>query len=150
MEFAIFSTLSTLVGLFIGFHFSKHLYLQKIESSNLLTRDSPQRYATNNRLTYDRSGFDDLENRFLSALVNSENLYINVEELNQLLRLAKLSKESQRQRRHIFLKELNIKLSLHFNQRECVERISSELDGRTKLYKFNASISPEQIHNLIG
>jgi hypothetical protein len=62
--------------------------------------------------------------------------YITVDDLNQILNLTKLSKENQRQRRHIILKELNLKLFLITGIRETIVRVSSDKDKRVKSYVF--------------
>jgi hypothetical protein len=53
-----------------------------------------------------------------------------------VLNLSKLSKENQRQRRHIILKELNLKLFLITGIRETIIRVSSDKDKRVKSYTF--------------
>ena len=55
---------------------------------------------------------------------------------NEILNLNKLSKENQRQRRHIVIKEINLKLYLITGAREAIIRVSSETDRRVKYYNF--------------
>ena len=78
--------------------------------------------------------FDVIELRFLIKLIEDDNQYLTVNETNEILRIEKLSKENQRQRRHLFLKELNMKLKMIFNINECIERESTEYDRRAKSY----------------
>ena len=79
---------------------------------------------------------DPHELKLLNALISSSS-GIAVKEINDLLRLSKLSKENQRQRRHIIFKELNLKLYLVSGIRESIVRVSSEMDKRVKYYTFD-------------
>lgn len=81
---------------------------------------------------------DPHEVKILDALMSSTSVSgITVKEVNELLRLSKLSKENQRQRRHIIFKELNLKLYLVSGIRESIIRVSSEMDKRVKYYTFD-------------
>ncbi len=71
---------------------------------------------------------------FLSK--QATNNEVTVSDLNEVLNLSKLSKENQRQRRHIILKELNLKLFLITGIRETIIRVSSDKDKRVKSYTF--------------
>lgn len=80
---------------------------------------------------------DPHEAKLLRAILKSpNNSGIDVNQINELLHLTKLSKENQRQRRHIVLKELNLKLYLISGVRETIKRIPSEADKRVKYYSF--------------
>ena len=84
---------------------------------------------------------DPYESKIIIALLNDSNASIDVRELNEILNLTKLSKENQRQRRHIVLKELNLKLFLILGTRETITRISSESDRRVKYYTLIPEIT---------
>jgi hypothetical protein len=81
---------------------------------------------------------DPHELKLLNALISAKpSSGIAVNEINALLNLSKLSKENQRQRRHIIVKELNLKLFLVSGLRESIIRVSSEIDKRVKYYTFD-------------
>ncbi len=86
---------------------------------------------------------DPYETKLLSALLNDSNGSLDVKKINEILNLTKLSKENQRQRRHIILKELNLKLFLISGIRETVTRVASESDKRVKYY----TLLPEIVDN---
>lgn len=147
MDFAIIATISTLLGVVLGASFHKfkgHGY-----SDNFISTSTGKFHIENQLHGSSVNGFDEFEKRFLLALIKSNTLRIDVSDLNKLLRLEKLSRENQRQRRHIFLKELNIKLSLHLNVRDAIQRESSDLDGRVKLYAINPNVNPNEIENFL-
>ena len=80
---------------------------------------------------------DPHEAKLLRAILNTPNHSgLDVKQINELLNLTKLSKENQRQRRHIILKELNLKLYLISGVRETITRVPSESDKRVKYYSF--------------
>ncbi len=93
--------------------------------------------------------FDVLEVRFIKRLLESENDELSVGETNEILRIEKLSKENQRQRRHLFLKELNMKLKMIFKVNECIERQSTEFDRRSKMYSLNSQVNTKLLIELI-
>lgn len=93
--------------------------------------------------------FDDLEIRLLQAILDQDSNGLGIANLNSLLNLTKLSEENQRQRRHLFLKELNLKLFLIFGVREGITRIESETDKRVKLYVLNEKIEIPAITDTI-
>jgi len=65
--------------------------------------------------------------------------------LNSITNLTNLSAENQRQRRHLFLKELNIKLFLIFGIRESIVRLDSLEDKRVKNYVLSEEIDKEKL-----
>ena len=84
--------------------------------------------------------FDEFETKLLSELTENSKVHeLSVEKVNQILKLYKLTKENQRQRRHLVIKELNLKLYLLIGVKESIIRISSEKDRRIKFYKINTS-----------
>lgn len=93
--------------------------------------------------------FDVIELRFLIKLIEDDNQYLTVNETNEILRIEKLSKENQRQRRHLFLKELNMKLKMIFNINECIERESTEYDRRAKSYTLSTDVDRAKIIDLL-
>lgn len=80
--------------------------------------------------------FDYLEIRFLRDILDSRANGFDTNALNTFLKSSELSQETQRQRRHLFLKELNYKLFLITNLRESIVRVSSEADKRMKFYSL--------------
>jgi hypothetical protein len=78
--------------------------------------------------------FDPHEEKILHQLLSNPQLGISVKDLNSLLNLGGKSAENQRQRRHLVIKELNTKLFVLFNVRECVVRIPESFDSRKKQY----------------
>ncbi len=94
--------------------------------------------------------FDTLEIRFLKRILSNEEELLSVHEANEILRIERLSKENQRQRRHIFLKDLNVKLKMIFKIPECIERKSTELDRRSKYYSLHEQISKKSIEALLA
>ncbi|MCX6194261.1 MAG: hypothetical protein NTX34_07245 [Cytophagales bacterium] len=73
----------------------------------------------------------------------------SVSDINELLNLNKLSKENQRQRRHIIFKELNLKLFLVLGVRESIVRVSSEMDKRIKYYTLDQkSLDVEKLKSI--
>jgi DNA-binding transcriptional MerR regulator len=93
--------------------------------------------------------FDDLEIRLLKAIIQQDNEGLGIAHLNSLMNLTKLSEENQRQRRHLFLKELNLKLYLIYGIREGITRIESVSDKRIKMYVLNDKIDSSAIEELM-
>jgi hypothetical protein len=86
--------------------------------------------------------FDPLEIKLMNTLVLKHGTDgISVAELNEILNLSKLSSVNQRLRRHIVLKELNLKLFLFTSIRESISRIPSKTDKRLIFYNFVTEIS---------
>lgn len=92
---------------------------------------------------------DTLEIRFVKRILSQEDKLLSVNEANEILRIERLSKENQRQRRHIFLKELNLKLKMIYQIPECIERKSTDLDRRSKFYCLHEQISKESIKEML-
>ena len=78
--------------------------------------------------------FDPHEEKILEQLLANWEQGISVSQLNDLLNLKGKSAENQRQRRHLVIKELNTKLFVLFNIRECIVRIPLAFDSRKKQY----------------
>ena len=78
--------------------------------------------------------FDPHEEKILEQLLVNYEKGISVNQLNELLNLKGKSAENQRQRRHLVIKELNTKLYVLFNVRECIVRIPEAFDSRKKQY----------------
>ena len=93
--------------------------------------------------------FDELEVRLLKAIIDPAENGIDIPNLNALLNLKKLSEENQRQRRHLFLKELNLKLFLLFGIREGITRVEFDSDKRMKRYILDEKFDITQIENLL-
>lgn len=93
---------------------------------------------------------DTLEIRFLKRILSNEDKLLSVKEANEILRIERLTMENQRQRRHLFLKDLNVKLKMIYKIPECIERKSTELDRRSKYYCLHPKINRETIEKLIS
>lgn len=89
--------------------------------------------------------FDILEVRFLHKLLELEGNEVDVKTLNSITNLNQLSAENQRQRRHLFLKELNLKLFLIFGIRESIVRLDSMEDKRVKKYVLSDQIDKQKL-----
>lgn len=83
--------------------------------------------------------FDPLEEKILLMLMQKNRQGISVSDLNKLLNVEGKTAENQRQRRHLVVKELNTKLFVLFNIRECIARIPDPLDSRKKQYVIQVS-----------
>lgn len=94
--------------------------------------------------------FDEIEIRLLNTLISQEENGLDIAQLNALLNLKKLSDENQRQRRHIILKEINLKLFLLFGIREGIIRFEFDLDKRKKRYVLNNKINKTQIESIFN
>lgn len=114
-----------------------------IQKNKEVTKTSSVQIKTGNRY------FDDLEIRLLQAIIDQETTGLGIAHLNTLMNLTKLSEENQRQRRHLFLKELNLKLFLIFGVREGVTRIESTIDKRIKLYVLNEKLVASAVKEAI-
>ncbi len=148
MEIFLTAILALAVGLTFGIRIKKEkTNKEKISPkwSGQTTKPTKQSGLESRISTY----FDVLEVRFIKRLLESENDELSVGETNEILRIEKLSKENQRQRRHLFLKELNMKLKMIFNVNECIERQSTELDRRSKMYSLNSQVNTKLLIELI-
>jgi len=94
--------------------------------------------------------FDELEVRLLKTITSQEEIGLDIARLNILLNLNKLSEENQRQRRHLFLKELNLKLFLLFGIREGITRVEFDTDKRMKRYVLDQKFDIAQIEELLN
>jgi hypothetical protein len=109
----------------------------EIEKKMILTQSLNSRNTSNELL-------DPHETKLIKALTTVSNRErLTVEDINLLLNLKKLSKENQRQRRHIIIKELNLKLFLMTGVRESIIRVASHSDKRVKSY----TLVPEILNN---
>ncbi len=149
MELIATTVLALVLGITVGLNVKK---LKQIH----LTSNSPKENDPNTNEEYNPENhalkpyFDTLEYRFLIRLIETEENGLYVKEANEILRIEKLSKENQRQRRHLFLKDLNVKLKMIFNVNECIERQSSEMDRRSKYYCIHQNINKNSLEELIA
>jgi hypothetical protein len=82
--------------------------------------------------------FDPFEIKILYFFLENMNENgIEIDTVNGVLNLNKLQKENQRQRRHIFFREINLKLHLILGNREVFARLPLESDRRLKNYILN-------------
>lgn len=142
--------LTLILGLIIGLNFkrvpyisgfrkivpqpnSNHLYVQERRPNVKLVKQDINHC------------FDTLEVRFLHKLLEQDGNEVDVKILNSITNLTNLSAENQRQRRHLFLKELNLKLFLIFGIRESIIRLDSLEDKRVKNYVLSEEIDKEKL-----
>lgn len=142
--------LTLILGLIIGLNFkrvpyissfrkivpqpnSNHLYVQERRPNVKLVKQDINHC------------FDTLEVRFLHKLLEQDGNEVDVKILNSITNLTNLSAENQRQRRHLFLKELNLKLFLIFGIRETIIRLDSLEDKRVKYYVLSEEIDKEKL-----
>lgn len=92
---------------------------------------------------------DPIETRFLQQLLNANKSGISVFEINRMFNLDKLSEANQRVRRHIIIKEINLKLFMITQIRECVIRVPSISDRRMKFYYLLENAKSDQLNNAI-
>jgi hypothetical protein len=94
--------------------------------------------------------FDILEVRFLTKILTEPLNKVDVTTLNALANLTLLSAENQRQRRHLFLKELNLKLFLLYGLRESIIRVDDINDKRIKNYTLSEKIDLDKLKSNLG
>lgn len=122
-----------ILSLLIARPFMKGAYRAQLSSSMAhLIREN--RESSNQRILPRCWKFDPHEEKILLHLLTHVETGISVAELNQLLKVEGKSAENQRQRRHLVIKELNTKLFVLFNIRECIVRIPEAFDSRKKQY----------------
>ena len=88
----------------------------------------------NSFLINDDFCLDPLEIKFLYFVVKNENKCLTTDDVNNLIFSNKMTVPNLRQRRHILIKELNIKLFMISNIRESIVRVASEVDKRRIIY----------------
>lgn len=91
--------------------------------------------------------FCEFEKRFLIELIQKNKL--SVAELNNILHINKLTSDNQRQRRHVFLKDLNLKLSIIFEIPEPIMRIENPKDKRAKIYCLDNTLNHNSILKIL-
>ena len=144
--------LSINLGLFIknksGYFFSKK---ENSKIVNYVLEDTGSSFVK-----YERKAkaitkeYDTLELRILKKLTVDINSEISTQDFNVLTNLTKLSKQSQRQRRHLYIKDLNLKLFIRFGEREVIIRKGNELDMRVKSYIINPDVDFAMIQKLVN
>lgn len=119
--------------LLVAIPFMKGAYRAQL-SSSMSHLIHENRESSNQRVLPSCWKFDPHEEKILLHLLTHVETGISVAELNQLLKVEGKSAENQRQRRHLVIKELNTKLFVLFNIRECIVRVPEEFDSRKKQY----------------
>jgi hypothetical protein len=149
----IYCILTLIIGMIIGSNVKiLKPYLLKFNSSftAFLPIKSRKNIPSTVVIKKNNLYFDELEVRLLKAIITQEDNGLDIASLNTLLNLKKLSEENQRQRRHLFIKELNLKLFLLFGIREGITRIEFDIDKRKKLYVFEEKFDKTKIENLLN
>jgi hypothetical protein len=145
--------LTLIFGLIIGLNSKNKSFIIKLKSKfHSLFKNHPSHQAQKLPFKLDEKQemyhcFDTLEVRFLNKLLERNTEKVCVITLNKINNLTHLSCENQRQRRHLFLKELNLKLYLIFGIRESIVRIDSFEDKRVKNYILSNHIDKEKLIN---
>jgi hypothetical protein len=138
MECFLFSTLvlsikKMILNIKILFNsFSKILHKKRITRNYKISNSELDKF--NSSLKKTSFNLDPLETRFLSQLFVAAESGISILEINKMFHLFKLSDVNQRVRRHIIVKEINLKLFMITDIRECIVRVASEDDKRKKYY----------------
>jgi hypothetical protein len=149
LKFIVIDFLALLIGLTLGVfylnlnYFSVFTNFKSRFSFGLIKkRDEKFRISETKFINIiSRLNLFELEKRVLAVLLESDE--ISVDEFNQLIKLSSYSKQNQRQRRHLFIKELNLKLSLINGSKENILRLDSEIDKRSKLYSLDETVKKE-------
>jgi hypothetical protein len=142
--------LTLILGLIIGLNLRRVPYISGFRKISPQT-PTQQHYIEEFRSTVklDKQDmnhcFDILEVRFLHKLLEQDGNEVDVKILNSIINLTNLSAENQRQRRHLFLKELNLKLFLIYGIRESIIRLDSLEDKRVKNYVLCEEIDKEKL-----
>jgi hypothetical protein len=94
---------------------------------------------------------DPHESKLLQAIIDSPYTSgLCLRQTNKILNLTKLTNDNQRQRRHIILKELNLKLYLISGERETIMRRSSDTDKRIKFYGFKPELTNIELIKILA
>lgn len=118
----------------------KYLYIRRFK--NFLYNITPEMDDLKKK-----NPFCEMEVRFLIDLLDSRVITVN--DLNSLLKINGKSFQNQRQRRHIFMKEINLKLGLIYGKNETVVRKESVDDKRVKVYTFFDGIDTSEIEKIV-
>jgi hypothetical protein len=150
MELIIIIILSLCVGIILGGGYIDFTKKYKLDLVSFSKREPIVYSQPFNLNVFEKSTshFDTLEFRFIRILLEANNNELTVKELNEILHLGKLSNENQRQRRHLFLKDLNVKLKMLYNVNDCIERKSSLDDRRVKTYHISSNAPKEDLKKL--
>lgn len=144
--------LTLVIGFYLGIMYLQKRNLFILRSSNPRFQShsntqesnvSPNKTSASYLTLLDRLNLFDLEVRVLSKLLVSGCITVN--DFNDIVKLSALSKENQRQRRHLFIKELNLKLYVINGCRENITRIDDQNDKRSKLYCLSESLDKEML-----
>lgn len=102
-----------------------------------------------NSLTLNLDNYlEPIEIKFLHAImlpINRDGL--RVDQINELFNLSELNESNQRQRRHHFIKNLNLKLYMITGSKESIIRTSNRADKRIKYYTLELK-NVDKIKNL--
>ena len=149
----VFVEIATLlIGFYLGVFYLQQRNLIVLKSKNPIflypkgkseNKGSGDLSNSNYLTILNRLNLFELEIRVLSRLLS--NGCISVAEFNELIKLTHMSKENQRQRRHLFIKELNLKLSVINGVKENIARIDDQQDKRSKIYCFDESFDKNML-----
>ena len=147
--------LTLILGLIIGLNLKKvSLFVGRGIRVSSLPNNHLYKHAQRSNLDFITQEinhrFNILEIRFLHKLLELDGNEVDVKTLNSITNLNQLSAENQRQRRHLFLKELNLKLFLIFGIRESIVRLDLMEDKRVKKYVLSDQIDKQKLMNSIS
>jgi hypothetical protein len=149
MEIIIIVILSLSLGLILGGGYGVFTKKNTLNITSFSQNESVENHKIDlNVLEKSTTYFDTLELRLIKILVETPTEEVSVKELNDILHLSKLSHENQRQRRHLFLKDLNVKLKMLYNVNDCIERKSSLEDKRIKTYHIKSNVPKEELKKI--
>ena len=147
------SILTLVIGMIIGLNATSlrvSFFKAVAKFPQITTSIQPPRTQPTVTIKKNNRYFDELEVRLLKAIIDPAENGIDIPNLNALLNLKKLSEENQRQRRHLFLKELNLKLFLLFGIREGITRVEFDSDKRMKRYVLDEKFEIAQLETLLN
>lgn len=155
--FNVFLTL--ILGLIVGLNLKSSFFLRsratdypslpKPFNTNFIAEENAHGHIQNQSQVLNNC-FDILEVRFLTKILLDPLNKVDVQTLNSLANLTLLSAENQRQRRHLFLKELNLKLFLLYGLRESIIRVDDINDKRIKNYTLSDRIDFDKVRSNLG
>jgi len=146
----LYIILTLILGVIIGLNLemvTSILGVLKINPKTSTKQHNVQEYRSDVKLEKQdmKHCFDISEVSFLNKLLEQDGNEVDVKIVNSIINLTNLSSENQRKRRHLFLKELNLKLFLIFGIRESIVRLDSQEDKRVKKYVLSEEIDRQKL-----
>lgn len=138
----------------VYFLFAKHKKCNKNDQSSSTIQEKPSVVSpSTDLLAIDpRNVLNPIEQKILHSIVMPiNNRGLTVDQINKILCLTDLSESNQRQKRHLAIKKLNLKLYLITGSKANIIRTSHETDKRLKYYslELNNVIKIKKIAELL-